>query len=142
MFDRPWIQIQQWIKPSVWFSVSGVGCPRYADLYYSASAHGVFDGTPLDIVLTAPGRVGTTGTLGEYKGGGVDLYSGKYHASTIGLFSSTSGSRGYVGRLHDMWWGSIGVTTGTMYPETGDRDYVQLGHMIFPWDNTTQVRIG
>jgi len=55
----------------------------------------------------------------------------------IGLLSTTGMHRGRKGALYDIWWGSTAAGSGNTYPEDGSNQFVQFGHLIFPWNGST-----
>jgi hypothetical protein len=66
----------------------------------------------------------------------------KYHATEIAVASETASplTMGVHGKLPDLWWGpSAGVTDGQTSPLDGSYQYVQYGHMIFPWNGQLPV---
>lgn len=51
----------------------------------------------------------------------------------IGIWSSTTGMRGRLGTMNDIWAGSNSVSLGTTYPASGAQ-FIQVGNLIFPWN--------
>jgi len=72
--------------------------------------------------------------LGQLQTSGADLDSGFFPFFPIGLFSDAAGSRGRLGALTDIWWGSTSPATGDHYPGDASRQFVQVGDLILPWD--------
>ena len=59
----------------------------------------------------------------------------------IGLACNTSGFYGRHGRLADIYWGTEmpAMMAGYTYPSDGSKQWIQIGHMIFPWDGSTPI---
>lgn len=67
---------------------------------------------------------------------GNDLEGGEFPMAPIGLASATSGARGRHGELVDIWWASTINTDTAHYPDTLPRQFLQVGDIIVPWDQT------
>lgn len=67
----------------------------------------------------------------------------KYDWSQIGVSSGDSGFVGRHGILYDMFWGPVQPTgkQGGYYPDTGERQWIQFGDIVVPW-NSTKVQLG
>lgn len=53
----------------------------------------------------------------------------------IGFACATTGARGIIGSIKDMWFGSSGVPNGDTY-DASSRTFAQFGQVIVPWDGT------
>lgn len=83
----------------------------------------------------------STSTVGE--AWGANDISGGYPISPISVIGgSTNINRGRIGTLADVWWGSTSVICSETYPADGSKQFIQLGHMIFPWDGASVPLIG
>lgn len=72
--------------------------------------------------------------------GSVSTITGAYPITPLSLHTETSGSRGRLGRLVDVWFGSSGVPSGSTYPTTpDDKEFVQFGPFVFPWNGTAPL---
>jgi hypothetical protein len=65
---------------------------------------------------------------------------------SIAFASETVGARGRLtgyDRLNrgcwDLWFGSTAIGEGDTYPAGAARDFVQFGHLVFPWDGSVPV---
>lgn len=66
----------------------------------------------------------------------------KYIVTEMGVASETASPAtfGVHGKMVDLWWGpSAGTVEGQTAPEDGSYQYVQFGHMVFPWNGTLPV---
>ena len=56
----------------------------------------------------------------------------------IGVVSGTTGGRGHLGQVYDMWWGPRNVVYGGLgdatWPNDGSRKYWEVGEILLPWD--------
>jgi hypothetical protein len=65
-----------------------------------------------------------------------DLDGNSWPMGAMGLASETATVRGRHGELVDIWWGSTTRIAGDHYPDTLPRQFVQVGDIILPWDQT------
>lgn len=56
----------------------------------------------------------------------------------IGLACLDDGHKGRHGEIADLWFASKGANDGDAYPSDGSRQFVQFGHLVFPWDGTAE----
>ena len=72
-----------------------------------------------------------------------DQLTEDYVASAIGIHSLTSNFRGRQGEVTDLWWGYINNAdrAGMFFPADGSKTFVQIGHLIFPWDGATILKV-
>lgn len=68
-----------------------------------------------------------------------DDNTGEYYFFPIGLANHNGTNRGRLGRLSDIWWGSITPAIGSTYPADASRQFAQFGHMIFPWNGSAPL---
>lgn len=69
-----------------------------------------------------------------------DLDAASYPICPIGLVSTTVGARGRHGEVFDMWFGSTIIPSGDNYPGDASKQFVQIGHLIIPWNGTNILR--
>jgi hypothetical protein len=63
-----------------------------------------------------------------------------YPMCPIGLYSTTSPYRGRAGDMFDIFWGAENnVLVGDTYPLDGSRQFIQLDHLILPWDGSVPI---
>lgn len=76
------------------------------------------------------------GALGQVQVS-ADDYDAAFPMAPIGLYSTTAGTRGRIGQVFDMWWGSTAVAEGDSYDELGSKAFAQLGDVIVPSGGVT-----
>lgn len=65
-----------------------------------------------------------------------------YAILPMGVACNESPVRGRHGRLRDIWWGQSSAPpayTGATYPSDGSKQFIQFGHMIFPWNGSAPI---
>jgi hypothetical protein len=107
---------------------------QYAYLNDSdANAYLSHAGTRYNFFMTSEGYL--SAMLGQYQTFGSDLDGpGNFPMCPIGMFCDQAGARGRIGRLTDLWWGSVSASEGDHYPADASRQFVQVGDLILPWD--------
>lgn len=111
----------------------------------------------LSYLTTTAGWMGTFGSVALIAYTGSESYSSTYVASAmsgvapeltggyplcpISAHSETTGATGRVGRFVDMWFGSPSIVTGSTYPASGARNFIQIGGLVLPWDGTSEPLI-
>jgi len=111
--------------------------PNFSDLTQIRSEYA---GTRMEIYATGAGMVNanimerTELSMPEEIGGEMVL-------TEIGLVSTTVGSRGVKGKLTDIFWGQYQVAlAGDTYPNNAlAREFVQIGHWVFPWTGDATI---
>lgn len=82
--------------------------------------------------------------IGQHNAFIPDETSQEWHIWPMGLQSLTAGRRGRIGRPYDVWWVNAETHSnfqfGAFMPEDGTRQFVKIGHMLFPWDGSTDWR--
>ena len=53
----------------------------------------------------------------------------------VGFACATTGARGIIGSVKDMWFGSSAVPNGDTY-DASSLTFAQFGQVIVPWDGT------
>ena len=126
-----------WVATAVYNGLTNA--PDYADLTnvttYTRGRQGSIN---MALYWTSEGWNfdATNAAAGQRMTWGNDLDGGAFPMAPIGLASETSFVRGRHGELTDVWWGTTILATGSYYPETLPRQFVQLGDIIVPWDQT------
>lgn len=112
--------------------------PTYA--VFNDAANGFFrhGSTNYTGYVTSEGSI--TSMLGEQ----LNLYpndiDGFWPFFPMGFASTTTGARGRHGAFTDMYWGVQDVlVTGTTFPASGTKQWVQFAHFVLPWNGTTPV---
>lgn len=65
-----------------------------------------------------------------------------YAILPMGVACNESPVKGRHGRLRDIWWGQDSAPpayTGATYPSDGSKQFIQFGHMIFPWNGSDPI---
>lgn len=135
-FDKPKYVIPGWDNPSfhihVFFEV-----PNYTALNVNNNRMI----TNLGGLLT-PAHLTAMGYFTNYIGN-ISIpngITGEWPIIPARIYSVNNGYSGIVGEVADMWWGSVGVTTGDTYPDTGVlKQFVTFGNLIFPWNKTLPI---
>ena len=97
------------------------------------------NGVETRLFLTSEGAISSM--LGQLQTSGNDLDSGAFPFFPIGLFSDTAGSRGRLGTLTDIWWGSTFPGTADHYPGDSSRQFVQIHDLILPWSGGSAMLV-
>ena len=139
-FDKPANPLSQWTNPYV-ASIQGSNdittneC-SFARYYDTAQGGSQFGGLAIGLYLSGEGfgsaAVGEQVTVPNQQ-------DGTFIASEMGLCSLSSTFTGRMGEMFDLWWGFSFAGTGSYYPDTGTKTYVQVQDMIFPWDGSTLI---
>jgi hypothetical protein len=131
IFDVPKVPNSGWLNPHV----GGFGNwgASYGDFNDGASIRGRIGGATGYFYMTTEGY--GTAMIGENLRQANEV-DGNWQMSPIGLVSPTSGVRGRQGMLYDLWWGPNVRYNGDTYPGGTDRSFVQVGHLVFPWDGS------
>lgn len=95
-------------------------------------------GGVMNLYVTAEGFI--SGTVCENLNAAPNDFDGTWPLLPLGLASTDTGKRGRHGRIQDLWFGpSATIVEGTTYPNDTTRQFVQFGHMVFPWNGTVPV---
>jgi hypothetical protein len=58
----------------------------------------------------------------------------------------TVNGRGRIGEIFDVWAGSWSNGNGDVFPDSGgpgtERQFVQLGYLLYPWNGSSPVVTG
>lgn len=138
IFDKPQNPISAWTSPYLAViqgsNNSTTEQCSYSQFYDSASTLTRFGGTNLGLYMSGEGfgsaAVGEQVTV-------QNQLDGSFVANAVGLCSTDSTIAGRIGEVFDLWWGLTVMSTGRYYPADGSMSYVQVHHMIFPWDGST-----
>lgn len=69
-----------------------------------------------------------------------NAWDGNWPFYPVGVWTGGA-KRGRVGTLTDIWWGSSGAYEGDSYPNTGTLyQFVVVGNMVIPWDQTNPLK--
>ena len=130
-----------WTAPQVvcqmFGGLSNADRATYAIFNDAASLACLLNGTAAPMYVTAEGTLAAM--AGEYLTVANEVDS-SYPMFPMGILNTAIvGRRGRHGRLRDMWWGQASAppaTSGTTYPLDGSKQFVQFGHMVFPWNGS------
>jgi len=120
--------------PQIARPIAGVrfsGGPIYAAFNDVDTMKGTISGAAVTLYISSEGQISSM--LGEQMTY-ADDDTGEWPMAGMGLFCPTGGHRGRKGRIQDLWWGSTLPAIGTLYPASASAEFVQFGHMIFPWN--------
>jgi hypothetical protein len=111
--------------------------PLYANLNDAASATAKLAGTAVTAVCATLGWI--TSMAGENQLIANEIGGLGWPMTEILLWAQTVGKRGPYGRLRDLFFGSTAISNGTTYPASGDREWVQFGHLVMAWNGLPGV---
>jgi hypothetical protein len=142
LFDKPQNPKSGWTDPYIAVIIgdnnTSTNQCSYAKFHDAANMKGRFSttGTDTDIYLSTEGF--GTNASGENLTTPNQL-DGTFEAFEMGITSLTPSFVGRNGEVFDLWYGLTNAETGRYYPDTGTKSYVQVQHMIFPWDGSTLI---
>ncbi len=142
-FEKPQNPVSGWTDPALCILASGDNVLSnafdHSDMFdSSARAWGFHNGGNNDFKFYfAEESINTLGVTEINVAN--DLSSGDWPMSPIGILSRTSSLQGRHGNLFDMWWGAP-VNANKEYPADASRQFMQSGHLIFPWNGTVVTR--
>ncbi len=101
--------------------------------YLSTACSGLFTGETGSAAGGAGSMIGEIMTF-------ADEDTLEWPMAGIAIYFSTVGHRGHKGAVFDMWFGSTARITGDGYPASGTTlQFIQIGDLIMPWDQTTAL---
>lgn len=140
LFDRARNPVANWQEPaaalaSLWdgddlLSYAALQSPSEPRLWGHGDA-------PMQLFMSTESFGQSAGAVGALLDGPND-FDQSWPLTPIGVASLTGGQRGRHGELFDLWFGSTGAQDGDTYPANETRQFVQFGHLVFPWDGTPQ----
>lgn len=96
----------------------------WEQVYISAEAFGSGDDPACRTASTTP----------------TDLDSGGgYMILPMGVIGNAVGYRGSLGRMEDLWWAPLDMSTGDTVPDDGSRQFCAWAEWLLPWDGTNPV---
>lgn len=136
-----------WATPRVCAVIGGLNLTTpvttYSKLWALAPAKALVGATTCNVYFTSDGWGG--------QGAGQRLTVANDITSEWPMFSIAFASQTINGRgrltgqspthrgCWDLWFGSITPGEGDTYPAGGSNEFVQFGHLIFPWDGSVPV---
>jgi len=143
-FEKPKNVVTPWTNP-YFATVQGdsdvvTSQLTYSKYYDSANMASRFSG--IDTSLYMSGEGFASQAAGEAVVDPNQL-TDDFAASAIGLHSLTSNFRGRQGEVADLWWGYTDTANrvGLYFPADGSKTFIQIGHLIFPWDGSTILKV-
>lgn len=141
-FERLATPATGWSIPVVSFVRGATNTTTDAPTYavFNDAANGYFrhGSTNYTGYITSEGSI--TSMLGEQFNVYPNDIDGFWPFFPMGFASTTVGARGRHGALVDMYWGvQDALVNGTSFPNDGTKQWVQLGHMVFPWNGTSPL---
>ena len=136
-----------WATPSI---VGYVGATNlstnqltYQRLWSAAAFKGREAGVVGDIVMTSEGFNGVGAGQALTTANDFTLawpfFSIAFASQTVGMRGRLTGMNPVQRGCWDLWFGSTTISEGSTYPAAGTNDFVQFGHLIFPWDGSVPV---
>lgn len=140
LLDRVHRPVANWKAPIAMYIAFGEAQPlSYGTLQTTAEPRlRGYGARPMRLFLTSESFGDPGAALGE-KVSGPNGFDGDWPLAPIGVASLDSGQRGRHGELFDLWFSSVGAPELTTYPVDGSRQLVQFGHLVFPWDGTSEA---
>ncbi len=118
----------------IWGARAGdANATQYAWWNDTATIYGEVSGDLIGMYVTCEGAL--TSMVGEYLIS-QDDDTGEWPIMPMGLLNTVGTHRGRKGSIYDLWWGSTAVAVGTAFPADLSYQFVQFGHIIFPWNGT------
>lgn len=141
IFELPIEVTAGWLTPFVAIALGDAtnapanSRPTYGNLSNAANAYGITSHA-FQAYLTA--EANTTDVLGAQQvvandmGGGWAIYD-------MGVYSLTPNSKGRLGKLVDIFWGSTALVDSDTFPAAGTKNFCVFGDQILPWDTSAPV---
>lgn len=138
LFDRARNPVANWDLPVTLMVLlaESSGALSYSTLQSEAKLRG-YGTAPMDLFMSTESFGSTIGAIGATLNG-PNAFDGNWPLTPIGLASLTSGHAGRHGELFDLWFASTFANDGDTYPGDATRQFVQFGHLVFPWDGTPE----
>ena len=140
-----WANFSKVKNPSTGWTVPVVGCwldagtnkntgnPQFVALNDYAWQYGRQAPTQISMFCTSEGIIASM--IGEARYSYNDI-SNEWSLTPVGLASETANVRGRHGTLYDLYWGSIYRQPGDSWPNDNTRQFIQIGHLVVPWNGT------
>jgi hypothetical protein len=137
-FDKVKSPPTGWAVPVVacWLDTGtnrNTGNPQFAALNDYPLLYGRMSTGSMTLYGTAEGVYGSM--VGEARYAYNDI-SSEWMLSPFGVASETPNARGRHGTLYDLFWGAIYRQPGDTWPDDNTRQFVQVGHVVVPWNGT------
>ena len=140
-----WANFDKVKNPASGWTVPVVGCwldagtsknngnPQFVALNDFAFQYGRQAATSITLYSTSEGLYASM--VGEERYSYNDI-SNEWALTPVGLASETPNARGRHGTLYDLYWGSIYRQPGDTWPDDTSRQFIQVGHLVVPWNGT------
>lgn len=131
-WTTPWVLV---IAPPIYNDGQSGNLVTYAQLHDLADGRTyISNGSTRGLCyLTSEAAGGNNKAIGRLMTFGGDLDAGAFPICPIGIYCETSGVRGRLGELYDLWWGSTILNDGDHYPADATRLFVQLNDLVHAW---------
>lgn len=138
LMDKPKNPIPEWVSPAlvclsplvVGSSSTPVQGVDYAHLNDAAYFRARVGAVNLSVYGSTEGYL--SGMLGQQVIAMNDI-SLRWPLTPVGLVSDTTGSRGWLGSVYDMYFTSTWTSIGDYYPESGDYQFITFPNIAVPW---------
>lgn len=134
--SNPANAISGWSHASVFWSQGNGNCNLASALYAAANASSVIGSSVCAMFLTGEA---SNNVLLEATMSFADDDTSEWPFGPIGLYTATASHRGRKGTIVDLWWGSQTAANADNYPADNTRQFVQFGHLIFPWNGSVPL---
>lgn len=140
VFDRATRTVAGWSSPGVALATGTLDGNVTFDALHSIATPNLrgFGTAPMRLWMSTESFGSGVAAVGS-KLVGTNAFDLNWPLTPIGLASLDPGQVGRHGELSDLWFGSAGANHGDTYPGDTSRQFVQFGHLVFPWDGTPSV---
>jgi hypothetical protein len=138
-FEKPISPISSWTNP--WFSVSYGSANRALSALRTVIVNDTAVVKFRQSNLNSSAYLATlfyiAGAAGEQAAGQVpNDVSGEWPFYGIKIYSESTGARGKVGGVYDMYYGPTTLTNGDQFDAAGSCEWAFLNDLIIPWNGT------
>jgi hypothetical protein len=116
-------------------TTSETRAPKYSEMFDAETFQGVVSAGGVQFNASLSTWASVNDAIGQRLTVPND-FTGEDPFLPIGVVSTTVGARGRLGRIPDLWFGSAGVITGTVFPADNTYQFAQFGQLIVPWNGT------
>lgn len=142
IIDKPSPSVTGWTNPFVVFiKATSILSEALATFFNGGSPDPMLSygaGVYFDMLASCEGEPATSAFVRDQTV--PNDFDSSWNMIPIGLYSRhVATTKGRNAHFFDLWAGSTIVTEGTAYPADASRQFVQFGHIIFPWDGSVPL---
>lgn len=148
VFDRPQSPHASWTDPCVQYvygTSDDTGAATYDKLHYNKPTNETSSRPRVKFPFGVSEAHWTGETFRDYPAGVLQNFpedlSSAWAIRPIAIHTELQGTRGRVGRLFDLYWGTRGVSMGDTYPASGTKLWAHFGDIIVPWDGLSVPQV-